>query len=118
MPTCDGRCCAVFPLPKDARARFAAGANGEDAPFILLMLLELTPDEAQARAARLGYELPAWSHESHDLFTCRHWDETTRLCAAYEQRPAMCSDYPYTRSCRHESCSFTVPADQLSRAYE
>ena len=105
MSDCDGRCCAVFPLPKDAAELFANGANGPDAAFCLDMIVPLTRRQAVARAARFAYQIP-WSRlrRGQGYFTCRHWDEETRLCTVYEQRPAMCRDYPYGRPCHHDGC--------------
>jgi Fe-S-cluster containining protein len=34
----------------------------------------------------------------HAHFVCRHFT-VDRKCGAYEQRPAMCSAFPYGRSC-------------------
>lgn len=74
-----------------------------DDRYIADMLIPLTPEEADARLDRLGIStlrFADWHYkESAELFTCRHWDETTRLCTAYESRPAMCSEYPYERPC-------------------
>lgn len=47
-------------------------------------------------------------------YTCRHFDAVAGLCTVYEQRPAMCRDYPSYgdagRACLH--CGFTqTPAE-------
>jgi Fe-S-cluster containining protein len=104
MSDCDGRCCASFTLPKDAIERFQNGANGDDAPFILDMLIPLTRRQQVARVKRLGYGTVARNPRDKAPFTCRHWDEKTRLCTVYEQRPGMCRDFPYGRPCEHEGC--------------
>lgn len=106
--SCAGRCCAVFALPTDAIPRLEAGANGDDGPFILDMIVPLTPTKARSRLKRLGYDddpdvtKPAGKR----WFTCRHWDEETRLCDEYNQRPEMCRDFPYGLDCPH-GCSCT-----------
>jgi Fe-S-cluster containining protein len=84
------------------------GSKVADAEYITDMLIPLTYDEAQARYARLGYgESLPWSREDIDgddqlLFTCKHWDEDARLCDDYANRPRMCRDYPYGRSCERK----------------
>lgn len=40
-------------------------------------------------------------------FTCRNWDPDTRLCLIYDQRPAMCSRYPYDGVCGY--CGLVGP---------
>lgn len=101
--TCAGACCAVFPL------HLTSGLGAvDDLLYILSMLVPLTREQAAERYARLGYgELIDYGPD-YDLFTCRHWDEQTRLCTAYDQRPAMCRDYPYEgRSCER-GCGYAL----------
>lgn len=67
------------------------------------MLIPLTPKEARERNQRFGdtgdpsSHFP-WSDRGHN-FTCRHWDESTRLCGIYEDRPKMCRRFPYGKKC-------------------
>lgn len=79
----------------------------QDGPYILDMIIPLTHDAARERARELrtiGAE--TWEPVAgSNYFTCRHWDELTRLCTAYEDRPTMCRDYPYGGACQH-GCSF------------
>jgi Fe-S-cluster containining protein len=112
--TCDGKCCAVFPLQKGAIERLNAGGNGADGPFIIDMLIPLTRAQARRRAARFGFRLPWRRLPKSDLFTCRHWNETTRLCGVYSRRPRMCRDYPYDKGCDHPDCCYV--ASQRTRA--
>lgn len=112
--TCDGRCCAVFPLAKDMQERLAAG-NVRDGDFIADMLIPLTRRQARARATRFGFKLPWRRTPNHDLFTCRHWNESARLCMAYADRPQMCREYPYDRGCDHPDCCYTAPKRTQSR---
>lgn len=103
--TCDGRCCAVFPLHKDIPDALDENVDRwKDGAFIRDMLIPLTRRQAVARARRFGYELPWTRLTGHRYFTCRHWDEETGLCAVYAERPAMCRDYPYGRPCDHADC--------------
>ncbi len=50
-------------------------------------------------------------------YVCRHYDEGTHLCTAYEQRPDMCSRFPYNRICG--ACGLIgpeVPEDGIDKA--
>lgn len=114
--SCAGACCAVFPLDAcqaDRILKYGEASNITDAVYIADMIIPLTRDEAVARYARLGYgELPtAWKDDGqHSLWTCRHWDEETRLCGAYEARPVMCKGYPYGATCER-GCGYEHDPD-------
>lgn len=108
---CDGRCCSVFNYSAtldELRAR-----DTDEARYLVDMLIPLTPEQAKERALRFGatpppgYTLDQWA-AAGQAYTCRHWDEDTRLCTAYETRPKMCSDYPYARRCEH-GCGCYAP---------
>lgn len=45
-------------------------------------------------------------------YTCKHWDQTTRLCTIYENRPFMCSDYPYGQACEHCGLEEGIPPSE------
>ena len=108
--TCDGRCCAVFPLSIDIRDLIKGERRFTDRDYILSMLVPLSPKGAKERWKALGFngDVPKPMHRGQ-LWTCRHWDEKTRLCAAYEDRPALCRDYPYGSHCNMADCSYQVP---------
>lgn len=108
---CSGACCAVFWLPHtpdELRARtLEAEPDGTqtvlvDAAQIADMVIPLTPAEATARAERFEFPAPT---RAEALYTCRHWDEDTRLCTIYADRPGMCRGYPYGKACDH-GCGF------------
>jgi len=108
--SCAGACCAVFPM--DRKYGLADAKDDTEAAFIRDMRVPLTLEEATARYARLGYgALPDYSASvgsTADLYTCRHWDEETRLCGVYVTRPNMCRDYPYAgRSC-DRGCGYAL----------
>jgi Fe-S-cluster containining protein len=107
--TCDGKCCAAFAMPGIAQLR-ADPASVADGPYILDMLVPLTHEQAVERWTALGFgEFPAAALPADaGVFTCRHWDEETGLCGAYDQRPAMCRDFPYGRPCVY-GCGYQVP---------
>jgi len=91
---CTGACCAAFQLEytlRELRTR-----KLQDGAFIADMVIPLSPKEARERSLRFGGNaLPwPWKQRGHH-FACRHWDEQTRLCTVYEERPRMCSGYPY-----------------------
>jgi Fe-S-cluster containining protein len=105
VPTCDGRCCAVFPLPAAIPGSIHIDTFA-DGYQIGEMVRPLTLDEATQRYRALDFgDLPQ-HFARYFLFTCRNWDETTHLCTVYDTRPAMCSDYPYDLACDH--CGYQV----------
>jgi Fe-S-cluster containining protein len=107
---CSGKCCAVFNFPTPPEVLATRG--GPDDAFLADMLVALTPDEAEARVREFevtppeGFDLRTWV-EAAPAYTCRHWDEETRLCGVYEQRPTMCREYPYAGGCQHDcACDY------------
>jgi Fe-S-cluster containining protein len=118
--SCLGKCCALFTYtstPEELREKPWKGDNTQrDNLYIADMLIQLTPEEAQERAERfdtsnkdnLDYTKVPW-------YTCKHWDEDTMLCGAYEDRPRMCRDFPYGNVCA--ACDYELPTDLLG-AYE
>lgn len=103
---CPGLCCAAFYWPRTL-AWMRKNPNAMfDGPQIADMLIPLTPKEARERYERFaGAEavVPSgfkWKYRGHH-FTCKNWDEETRLCRIYEDRPTMCRDYPYGQECQH-----------------
>jgi Fe-S-cluster containining protein len=108
VPSCTGACCAAFWLPytpEDLRKRAAEAKEGSELPYIADMVIPLSARKANARVRQYGLKWPKVdSDEADQVFTCRHWDEETRRCQAYEARPQMCRDYPYAEECKH--CGF------------
>jgi Fe-S-cluster containining protein len=102
---CDGRCCSVFFFPRTPREiaekiEQDGAFNGNDGRMVQDMLVPLTTEEANARAERFG--VPAKMISKDHMFTCRHWDEDTRLCTVYEHRPDLCRDFPYGKACPND----------------
>jgi Fe-S-cluster containining protein len=82
------------------------------------MLIPLSRRQALARSRRLGYPDPPKWGKDYDLFTCKNWDEQTRLCGIYETRPNMCRDYPYEgRSCER-GCGYALGQVDCERIAE
>lgn len=111
MSSCQGACCAVFPLstPYDRlRDRWPYFTDGDQ---ILDMVEPIDLVSALERCIDLGIET-FHARPGRPLYTCRHWDTETRLCGIYEQRPAMCRDYPYGHPCDHGcDCTDNYPPD-------
>jgi Fe-S-cluster containining protein len=73
--------------------------NGDDSWMIQDMLVPLTHEEAVERAERFG--IPSNQIAKKNNYTCRYWDEDTRLCTVHPNRPTLCRDYPYGKKCGH-----------------
>jgi hypothetical protein len=112
MGCCRGQCCAAFTLfPHVVENVTKRAASGEaEAAFILAMLVPLTAEQAIERLVALGFDphvgMTAEAIAKADQcpepvqhFTCRNWNEASRLCDAYDQRPRMCRGFPYDRTC-------------------
>ena len=99
-------CCAAFYIPY-TRSQLRKEVDPKDpdkrlrdAAQIAEMVIPLTPKEANERQVQFGGEDGKfrWADRGHH-FTCRHWDEETRLCGIYEDRPEMCRGFPYGKGC-------------------
>jgi Fe-S-cluster containining protein len=96
---CSGACCAAFPL-SSSRAKLWIDQDVPDGLDILAMIVPLTLDELVERAQRFGIAGEPCDPE-REHFRCVHWDEQTRLCGNYANRPEMCRAYPYGKPCEH-----------------
>lgn len=119
MITCSGQCCSVFTFQDTTEIadRFAKGEGYEDDYKLLTMLEPIPVEEAQERVERFGvtgnYAQVVHNENPPEFYKCRLWDEETRLCTQYEDRPRMCRTYPYGRGCHH-GCTFEVDVDYLA----
>lgn len=131
MGCCRGVCCAAFPYtstPEQLRERWADREPKNEREFdirrddlmISEMLVQLTPDEIRERGEKfdlwgrfesLPVDLPEGTSNWGVFYTCKNWNEATRLCEAYEERPKMCAEYPYTKKCEH-ACDYR-PSDHI-----
>jgi Fe-S-cluster containining protein len=93
---CTGHCCNVFTLPYTPEELQARAWNIHEGAYIAAMVEPLTLDAAAERAGN-----SKWAGFDGSLYTCRFWDERTRKCLQYANRPWMCSAYPYRRKCTH-----------------
>jgi Fe-S-cluster containining protein len=108
-PACNGSCCAVFYLPvtpDEMTPQWASHIAPEgDGSYIRRMAIPLSKDVAAQRAVDFGLTADWGKVEEGHAYTCRHWDTRTRLCREYEDRPLMCSAFPYGDKCQH--CGWT-----------
>lgn len=100
MNRCTGHCCAVFtlgdPPEKITTKEWAQSAvDGEKIQDMVVPLGDYEPYTSDSGYTRYFY-------------TCRHFDG--KNCNNYENRPFMCSDYPYGRKCVQLGC--TLKCDQ------
>lgn len=131
VTVCTGACCAAFTLPAYTPTEIAWRISRPDyfeMVTVAPMLIPLTPDEHTARLIRFGYYKPTadgrpgvgmWPRPDTKSYTCRHWDEVTRLCTIYDRRPGMCSGYPYDGRCG--ACGGVYQGStlvQIGQAYE
>lgn len=106
-------------FPVGASKDMLRSGTVEDGDIIGFMLRELTLDEARERRQHFGVALPV-EDAYGPYYRCIYWDESTRLCGAYGDRPRMCRDYPYPlpgdpAKCEHgcscEGAPLTWPGD-------
>jgi Fe-S-cluster containining protein len=95
IPTCPGHCCVAFylPTPHDRVAEIADDMR--DGEVIADMVIPLSLSQANERLERFGAEREYGPDSEGHVYTCRHFDDRTRLCTIYERRPEMCRDFPY-----------------------
>jgi Fe-S-cluster containining protein len=101
-----------------ARAQLWVNPDIEDGLDLLAMLVPISYEEARERWQRLA-GVPADQIRAEDpgqeLFRCIHWDEHTRRCLNYENRPAMCRWFPYGQACEY-GCD--CDCDRAPRVWE
>lgn len=100
---CTGHCCKRFALESpeylqrmynDWHAR--GGPVKEEIGIIWPMLIHLGVSNLNSKG-EVG-------EEGH-FYTCKHFDTVTNGCMNYENRPRMCSAYPYGRECTFLGCT-------------
>jgi Fe-S-cluster containining protein len=87
-----------------------------DGEVIAEMVVPLSVSEANERLERFGSDREYTSESEGHVYTCRHFDDETRLCTIYERRPEMCRDYPYGHNggCEYE-CGYRAPVDVVGK---
>jgi Fe-S-cluster containining protein len=110
--SCTGACCVAFPISKSPDEMVGMShhpGSALEAFTILGMLQPLTVEETRERAARFG--LDKEPDDEIKYYSCRHWDEETRLCSIYDERPWMCRVYPDSEGCEHGCDCKGTPMD-------
>jgi Fe-S-cluster containining protein len=108
---CSGVCCAAFPWKRSPAQLVvypaeAGGSTQAESRYIADMLVPLSPEQAKARHERfgVGYARTEYGRavaSGRYWYTCKHWNEDTKLCGAYDDRPMMCREFPYDNECEH-----------------
>ena len=87
---CDGSCCE----------RFYIGQSQEE---LAQLAIDYPDDPDSQEIAKMVILLGPSDHQEGKVggfwYTCKNWDDQTRLCKIYESRPQMCRDYPYSSPC-------------------
>lgn len=97
---CTGQCCAGFSLggmTREALREKVEAGEVQDGAYILDMVIPLPLGE-----------------DGVPRFTCRWFDGVD--CARYEDRPRMCSRYPYGGECSYEGCTLRGGVGVVDRA--
>jgi len=98
---CSGHCCREFYLPYKPLDLFIRKKGLGDGEYIAAMVLPLGP----VRPSTGDSGGDGW------WYTCKHHDAKTGDCAAYDDRPRMCSEYPYGRRCEYAGCTASYARD-------
>lgn len=119
LKSCEGDCCVAFRVPYTPE-QLAAGDVGDqdsaEALDLAAMLIPLTVEAANIRQEQFvrGTKTGFTGQDDGHLYMCSHWDEETRLCGIYEDRPPMCRTFPYGKLCRYGcSCAGERPGPEV-----
>ena len=87
-----------------------------DGERIAEMVVPLSVADANARLDRFGAERMYHADCEAHLYTCRNFDDATRLCTIYDERPEMCRVYPAScdTGCEY-GCGYVAPADVVAK---
>lgn len=102
---CGGHCCRAFDIggmtPVDiAKMRQDYPKPEHDIHRIgdMLIYLGLHHDRNPVDPSK------PWGKGPSHFYTCKHLDTESGLCRDYENRPSMCSRYPYGQRCTYSKC--------------
>jgi Fe-S-cluster containining protein len=114
--TCPGHCCVAFYLPTSHDRVEEMREGMRDGGVIAEMVIPLSLSEANERLERFGSDREYGPESEGHVYTCRHFDDETRLCTIYEQRPEMCRDFPYAEDggCEY-GCGYCAPPATLAK---
>lgn len=83
----------AFPLSARSFDWLKVGSGiPEDGDLIAFMCRPLTREQVLERRDRFGLTGEPVTDRQH--YMCIYWDEDTRRCGIYEQRPQLCRGYP------------------------
>lgn len=91
MSRCTGHCCKDFPLPVSKEQLLAEPARWRDGAQIGEMIIFLRESTYTSGTKQYRY-------------TCKHLTAQGD-CAIYNNRPWMCSAYPYGEACTNKDCT-------------
>ena len=103
---CTGHCCKSFWLPVSPmelqhelkKFQLTGRSRWSDIEKIAPMVI------LQRTSRQCGHNSPK-SNKVEYYYTCKHFDAASGNCMNYEDRPAMCRDYPYGRQCSYKACT-------------
>lgn len=115
MSRCTGHCCKRFYLPYD-KAGLDLAAERD-----LKAFPEGPPNQIDVIATMvIPFEGPDILRDDSDarafFYTCKHHDEATGNCMNYENRPTMCSSYPYERECSYQGCTMKCDTNNEAKS--
>lgn len=93
--SCTGICCRAFTVGNNETYEQLEERLGTSDDLEMLYILDMI--------------IPvAYYGDIQDVprFTCCYWDPWSGLCTDYDNRPKMCSDFPYDKPCYH--CGLTM----------
>lgn len=136
---CSGHCCRRFYLPytpEELQAMVdgtkSTGHRREELEQVAGMVIPLKPAKEYEFLVDGVTPVPADARGYY--YTCKHHDEATGNCLNYENRPNMCSAFPFygnpSTRCEYKECTWedgrnpVIPADswlltrKLGRKYQ
>lgn len=97
-----GACCSPVTLSmsqEDVRRKLPGQLDARTRRWILEELTPISRREGKARAPWVGGGMTLkngrYSPDYSFFYECKNFDPVTRLCAAYDDRPEVCSGYPW-----------------------
>ena len=113
--TCSGACCTILYIVQDGKMKtykqLQVLAKRKDALDSTKKIASmLYPYDFEKNI--YGYDVPKNKHKYY--FSCSNFNDETKLCMDYENRPPMCYDFPngplYSpeNRCHHEGCDYYI----------
>lgn len=119
LKRCTGHCCKEFTLPyspKELRVKYKrefedrlrdpTQAPNNEIRQIALMIKYLGITNTTMDGRKLS-KYSEWIYK----YTCRNYNPKSGDCRNYENRPRMCSEYPYGKKCLYPGCTLVVEGE-------